>query len=123
VNDSPSGHELAIVEAGSAVPWTKPEDLPFLRDKPLPPLGGLFKDGFNVAFIDPSPKLKPPTHPDNEPHGRIEGAHAGQRPARSRIAAWAMGVGHDQTRKKRAWRAQRWAGSVRRNPLPFRAVR
>ena len=29
-------------------------------------------------------------------------AHAGQRPARSRIAAWAIGVGHDQTRKKRA---------------------
>ena len=50
-------------------------------------------------------------------------AHAGQRPARSRIAAWAMGVGHDQTRKKRACRAQRWAGSERRNPLPFRAVR
>ncbi len=89
----------------------------------FPPLGGLFKDGFNVAFLDPSPKLKPPTHPDNEPHGRIEGAHAGQSPARSRIAAWAMGVGHDQTRKKRACLAQRWAGSERRNPLPFRAVR
>ncbi len=26
-------------------------------------------------------------------------------PARSRMAAWAIGVGHDQTRKKRACRA------------------
>ncbi len=36
------------------------------------------------------------------------------------MAAWAIGVGHDQTRKKSAWRAQRWAGSERRNPLPLR---
>jgi hypothetical protein len=45
---------LAVVEAGSAVPWTKPEDLPFVPDKPLPPLGGLFKDGFNVVYLDAS---------------------------------------------------------------------
>ncbi len=45
---------LAVVEAGSAVTWTKPEDLPFVPDKPLPPLGGLFKDGFNVVFLDAS---------------------------------------------------------------------
>ncbi len=35
------------------------------------------------------------------------------------MAAWATGVGHDQTRKNRAWRAHRWAGSVRRNPVPL----
>lgn len=45
---------LAVVEAGSAVPWTKPEDLPFVPDKPLPLLGGSFKDGFNVVFLDAS---------------------------------------------------------------------
>ena len=44
-------------------------------------------------------------------------------PARSRMAAWATGVGHDQTRKKRAWRAHLWAGSVRRKPVPRRAVK
>jgi hypothetical protein len=46
-----------------------------------------------------------------------------QTPARSRMVAWATGLGHDQTRKKRACRAQRWAGSVRRKPEPRRAVR
>jgi hypothetical protein len=34
------------------VPWTKPADLPFLADKPLPKLGGMFKDGFHVASAD-----------------------------------------------------------------------
>ncbi len=49
-----TANTLAVVEAGSAVPWSKPEDLPFLPDKPLPPLGGLFKDGFNLVFLDAS---------------------------------------------------------------------
>jgi len=49
-----AANTLAVVEAGSSVPWTKPEDLPFLPDKPLPPLGGLFKDGFNFVFLDGS---------------------------------------------------------------------
>jgi RNA polymerase sigma factor (sigma-70 family) len=44
---------LLIVEAGSAVPWTKPEDLPFAAD-PLPELGGLFPSLFNAAFADGS---------------------------------------------------------------------
>ena len=50
-------------------------------------------------------------------------AQVEQSPARSRIAAWATGLGQDQTRKKRAWRAHRWAGSSRRKPEPLRAVR
>ncbi len=41
-----------VVEAAKPVPWTKPEDLPFDKEKPLPELGGLFKDGFNVLFAD-----------------------------------------------------------------------
>ena len=49
-----AANTLAVVEAGGAVPWSKPEDLPFLSDKPLPPLGGLSKDGFNVIFLDAS---------------------------------------------------------------------
>ena len=44
-------------------------------------------------------------------------------PARSRMAAWATGPGQDQTRKNSACRAHRWAGSVRRKPVPLRAVR
>jgi serine/threonine protein kinase len=43
---------LLIVEGGTAVPWTKPEDLPYDPDKPLPPLGGVFKDGTVATFAD-----------------------------------------------------------------------
>ena len=42
--DGTSG-TLLIVEGGTAVPWTKPEDIPYDPGKPLPQLGGLFKDG------------------------------------------------------------------------------
>jgi serine/threonine protein kinase len=51
--DGASG-TIMIVEAGTAVPWTKPEDLPYDPGKPLPSLGGLFKDGFSAAFFDGS---------------------------------------------------------------------
>jgi hypothetical protein len=45
---------IMIVEAATPVPWTKPEDLPFAPDKPLPQLGGLFEDGFTAGFADGS---------------------------------------------------------------------
>jgi hypothetical protein len=45
---------LLVVEAGDAVPWTKPEDLPYSPNGPLPKLGGLSKDGFNAVFADGS---------------------------------------------------------------------
>jgi hypothetical protein len=48
-----------IVEAGMAVPWTKPADLPFAPDKPLPKLGGLFPDGFHAAFADGAVRFLP----------------------------------------------------------------
>jgi hypothetical protein len=52
--DFPDGtsRTFLIVEAGEAVPWTKPEDLLYDADKPLPRLGGLFKDSFRVVFAD-----------------------------------------------------------------------
>lgn len=43
-----------IVEAGKSVPWTKPEDLAYAADQPLPALGGLSSDGFRAAFVDGS---------------------------------------------------------------------
>jgi RNA polymerase sigma factor (sigma-70 family) len=47
-----------VVEAAKAVPWTKPEDLPFdieqSKVNPLPKLGGQFDRGFHVAFADGS---------------------------------------------------------------------
>jgi hypothetical protein len=53
IPDGNSG-TLIIVEGGSAVPWTKPEDIVYDADKPLPKLGGLFPDGFAAAFADGS---------------------------------------------------------------------
>jgi prepilin-type processing-associated H-X9-DG protein len=46
-----------VVEAGEAVPWTKPDDIPYDPKKPLPKLGGLFKEGFNVAMCDGSVRM------------------------------------------------------------------
>jgi RNA polymerase sigma factor (sigma-70 family) len=47
-----TSNTLLIVEAGNAVPWTKPEDLHYAADEPLPELGGLFPDVFHAAFAD-----------------------------------------------------------------------
>lgn len=41
-----------VAEAQEAVPWTKPADLKFEPDGPLPKLGGPFAPGFHVAFAD-----------------------------------------------------------------------
>ncbi|HEY7308717.1 MAG TPA: sigma-70 family RNA polymerase sigma factor [Gemmataceae bacterium] len=45
-----TANTLLIVEAGNAVPWTKPEDLHYAADEPLPKLGGLFPNVFQAAF-------------------------------------------------------------------------
>jgi len=50
-----ASNTIMVIEAGRAVPWTKPEDLPFDPDAPLPELGGLIKDGINVVMFDGSP--------------------------------------------------------------------
>jgi hypothetical protein len=42
------------VEAGTAVEWTKPADLPFDPKKELPKLGGLFDGEFNMLMCDGS---------------------------------------------------------------------
>jgi hypothetical protein len=49
-----TSNTIALVEAVKAVPWTKPDDVPFDPKGPLPKLGGLFKDGFHAAFMDGS---------------------------------------------------------------------
>jgi hypothetical protein len=49
-----TSNTLLVAEAGSPVPWTKPEDISFDRTKPLPKLGRQFDDGFHVAFADGS---------------------------------------------------------------------
>jgi uncharacterized protein (TIGR03067 family) len=54
--DFPDGtsNTLLAVEAGQAVPWTKPADLTYDAQKDLPALGGEFKDGFHIALVDGS---------------------------------------------------------------------
>src|SRR5262249_21827247 len=46
------GHMILLADAAQAVPWTRPADLSFLVDQPLPKLGGRFKEGFHVAAGD-----------------------------------------------------------------------
>jgi hypothetical protein len=43
---------ILVVEAGEAVPWTKPDELPYDKGKPLPKLGGIFRDGFHILYAD-----------------------------------------------------------------------
>jgi hypothetical protein len=52
--DVPDGtsNTILVAEAANPVPWTKPEDLPFDPDGPLPALGGLSSSGFNVMMAD-----------------------------------------------------------------------
>ena len=56
IPDGTSGTFL-IVEAGAAVPWTKPEDIVYDPAKPLPKLGGLYQDGFTAVFADSSARF------------------------------------------------------------------
>jgi RNA polymerase sigma factor (sigma-70 family) len=49
-----TSNTLMAVEAGTAVPWTKPEELPYQKDKVLPALGGLFGGDFYALVADGS---------------------------------------------------------------------
>jgi hypothetical protein len=49
---------ILVVEAAQPVPWTKPADLPYFADKPLPELGGMLNDGlFSFLMADGSPRF------------------------------------------------------------------
>ena len=49
-----TSNTFLIVEAGEPVPWTKPEDLAYDPEGPLPDLRCLFKDGFRACMADGS---------------------------------------------------------------------
>ena len=51
ITDGP-GSTIMAVEGAEPVPWTKPQDLPYDREKPLPKVGGQFEDGFYAALAD-----------------------------------------------------------------------
>jgi hypothetical protein len=50
----PDGTEntILIIEAADPVPWTKPDELVYDPDKPLPRLGGHFSAGTNAVMAD-----------------------------------------------------------------------
>ncbi len=48
---------IMVIESANSVPWTKPQDLPFIPTKQLPDLGGQLKDGFCVGFADGSARF------------------------------------------------------------------
>ena len=47
-----AANTFLVVEAAEAAPWTKPQDLPFTPNGPLPKLGSLRGSGFNALFAD-----------------------------------------------------------------------
>jgi hypothetical protein len=47
-----TSNTILVIEAGEAVPWTKPADLAYDPQKPLPKLGGLFKDVIHIGTAD-----------------------------------------------------------------------
>ncbi len=47
-------YTILIAEAGQSVPWTKPEDIPYDENQPLPKLGGFFEGYSHVVMVDGS---------------------------------------------------------------------
>jgi len=47
-----TSHTILVIEGGSPVPWTKPEDLAYAATGKIPPLGGAFPDSIYTAFAD-----------------------------------------------------------------------
>jgi hypothetical protein len=50
---------LGVVEAKRNFPWTKPEDILYSPDGPMPKLGGNFEGGFSCLFMDGSAHFIP----------------------------------------------------------------
>jgi len=47
-----TSNTLGVIEAGPSVPWSKPADLPFDANKPLPKLNGPFTNALHVSTLD-----------------------------------------------------------------------
>lgn len=54
-----TSNTIMIAEAAAPVPWTKPQDLVYDADEPLPELGGAFTNVFHVAMADGSVHAMP----------------------------------------------------------------
>jgi hypothetical protein len=47
-----AANTILLVEAKRDIPWTKPEDIPYDAEKPVPQLGGFFPGVFNAVLCD-----------------------------------------------------------------------
>jgi hypothetical protein len=54
-----SSNTILVVEAGVAAFWSKPDELHYDSAKPLPKLGGRFKEGFLAGMADGTVRLIP----------------------------------------------------------------
>jgi prepilin-type processing-associated H-X9-DG protein len=61
--DGTSG-TILVIEAGEPVPWTKPDDLAFDINKPLPKIGGMFDGTANVLMADGAVRVIPKGYPE-----------------------------------------------------------
>ncbi len=66
-----TSNTILVVEAADAVPWTKPDELPFAHDQPLPKLGGHFSSGFNVLLANGFVRLLKANTPETTLRGLI----------------------------------------------------
>src|SRR5262249_25703550 len=68
------GHSFMIVEAGEPVIWTKPDDLAYDPQKPLPRLGRLSDEGFHAALTFPSDRVQfiPRSKPEKQLRSMIQ---------------------------------------------------
>jgi RNA polymerase sigma factor (sigma-70 family) len=54
-----TANTILVVEAGTPVVWTKPDDVPYQPRKPLPRLGGQFASVIHVVTVDGAVRLLP----------------------------------------------------------------
>jgi prepilin-type processing-associated H-X9-DG protein len=58
-----TSNTIFVAEAKQPVPWTKPDDLVFDPNGPLPQFSGTFSGGVNVLFVDGSVRFLPKDTP------------------------------------------------------------
>jgi hypothetical protein len=69
-----TSYTIQVVEAKRDVPWTKPEDIPYDPEKPLPELGGFTEGGFHVLAVDGAVWFIPESMDEKPLHWTIQRA-------------------------------------------------
>ena len=80
-----TSNTLMVVEAKRNIPWTKPDDISFDPEKPLPELGGFEKGHFAAALAD---GFRPGVRHGKDQRPAQVADHAERRPPDRRSEAW-----------------------------------